>query len=315
MKTESCAGCGGAVGSGAPGCSQCGAYLLGRDTYRSATRVVLGVLFAICCVLGLRPAAEHTDATASVAPIRTTGAVVMGVDDFHCNRSHGPGGPGRTALHLAETRGFTVRHLREPYTERSLQGLDVLMLGDSGADVDATDEEARHVERWVHQGGVFIVNPLIWVAESYGKKSAHSVNANVLTQRMGVFFSPKYLTSDVRLPGVQMKEYDMIVNRETMAGDEWLSGVQTLGLNGVPGQIEIEQGDVLIWASDRATNQTRQPWLVRVPYGKGLVVGFQHESLFGDDTLAGVSTPGKRQYDNMKLWENILAGVHRHRRP
>lgn len=314
MNETTCPGCGGAAGALAPGCSHCASYLMGRRAFRAATRVVVGLLVLACLTLGATRRPAPLELAAPVRAVRS-GPVLLGVDRHHGNRPHKQGGPAPVALDIARARGFDVRDLHRAYTPAALSELEVLLLGDSYADVDATDEEAQHVARWVHAGGVFIVNPLVWVAESYGKKRADRVNVNVLTRPMGVFSSPRYLTSDVRIPGVTMREYDMILGAATFALDPMLAGVQTLGLNGLPGQTDIEHGDVLVWSTDRAQGGARQPLLVRVSYGQGYVIAYQHESLFGDQTLSGRDMPGGRPYDNRRLYENLLDFVRGHCRP
>lgn len=310
--SKMCPGCGSEAGTTAPGCSHCVSYLAGLGAFRTAARVVIGALCALVVLLvvrGTRPAG----APAPEAEKRS-GAVALTVDRFHGNRPHRQGGPAETALKIAEARGFNVRSMHERYSATNLRDSEVLLLGDSYGDVDATPAEAEHVARWVHAGGVFIVNPLVWVAEAYGKKAPANVNVNVLTRPMGVFSTTRYLTSDVRIPGVAMREYDTILAADTFARDPMLEGVAVLGLNGLPGQTEIAHGDVLVWSTDRAVGGRRQPLLVRVPYGQGYVIAYQHEALFGDDTLGGRNMPGGRSYDNRRLWENLLAFVHRHRR-
>lgn len=270
----------------------------------NGTRFVLGLVAFACAAMSF--------AWRGAVPSPRSGPVTLGVDHFHGNRRHREGGPAPVALRIAGERGFAVRDVRSSFTPAALSELEVLLLGDSYADVDATEAEARHLARWVHAGGVFIVNPLIWVAETYGKKPAARVNANVLTRPMGVFSSPRYLTSDVRIPGIQMREYDMILGADTFARDPMLAGVENLGLNGLPGQTDIEHGDVLVWSTDRKQGGARQPLLVRSSFGKGWVIAYQHEGLFGDETLTGRNMPGGRNYGNRRLFENLLDFVHQH---
>ena len=159
------------------------------------------------------------------------------------------------------------------------------------------------------KGGIAIINPLTWVAVSYGKKDPRETNANVLVKDLGIYFAPSYLRND-RLPqGTSKKAGEVVFGRDVMADHPLLEGVQEVAVTGVPGVTEIQEGQVLIWGEVKSgSGSVKQPYFVLVPHGKGYVIGFQHGSFFGDGQFADAAG-----HDNAQLWSNLLRFVNSHR--
>lgn len=307
---EWCPNCAGVLGASPHKCDYCRVYDRGVRRHRALAVVAIGLALLVGA------AGSQWLASRRAAPAASARAILLGIDAFHGTLSSKPGDSHTLAFAAAERRGLTLRKLTDRLTPESLAPLDALWLGDFDGHADAGPEEVRAVSDWVSRGGVFLANPLVWVAEAYGHKKAPAVNVNQLVAPMGIFFSPTVLTNDARLPGTPAREYDIVFTAETMASDRLLDGVATLGFNGAPGRIEIQRGDVLIWGRDRKQGAAfeRQPFLIRVPFGHGVVIGYQHEALFGNDALSGTSQPFGRSYDNARLWDNLMEFIkQRHR--
>lgn len=236
------------------------------------------------------------------------GDLLVGVDYHHSSR-----GPPGNALQYWADRGVRYRVLVRAFRDQDLKDLDAAHLTTHYAKMDAQPEEVECLDRWIRAGGVFIANPLTWVAASYSKKEPQRTSVNMLVKRAGIYFTPRYLRSK-RLPdGFDPPKGYVGFGRNTMADHPITKGVNRIIVGGTQGVTTIKTGEVLIWGEQEVRGKVvKHPYLVLVPHGKGLVIGFQHGGLLADEFF--VAGHELAAYDNAELWGNVLAYVRQHKK-
>jgi hypothetical protein len=232
----------------------------------------------------------------------------VGIDYYHGSE------PSKKAFDFWEEQGVSLVSVETQLSQEVLSMIDVFFLCVSHSQNDATTQESHILRNWIANGGIFIVNPLTWVAESYDKKDPKSYAPNILVQYAGIFFDSSYLHNDSFQSDMSLKKGQIGFTRNTMRQHPITEGVERLVFKGTPGITQVSNKDaIIIWGEREKPAKTEcLPYLVVVPMGKGLIIGFQHNGLLNDGFFT--DNDPLAQFDNAKLWYNILAFIWHHKR-
>ena len=226
--------------------------------------------------------------------------LTVGMDYYH-----GREPKATKAFEYWQTRGVSYYPIEERFDQDTLWKLDVIFLSVSYAREKATENDVIILDKWIRSGGVFIANPLVWVTKSYSNIEPNEAAVNLLVKPAGIFFSDEYLHNQSFEADVELLEGHIGFSRNTMINHPITEGVEKIAFSGVPGVTTIQQGTNIIWGELKSPGKTKiLPYMVTVPQGKGMIIAFQHGGILNDDCF----TDGRflAQFDNVKLWHNIL---------